>query len=485
MGLLVKRTLSWVNEQMCAMTGYSSAELLGQSARMLYESDEEFQRVGEVKYAAIAEKGIGSVETRWRRKNGQIMDVWLNSATVEPGHPEGQLVFTATDITERLRLQKQLLQQERFAAVGQLAAGIAHDFNNILAAIIGFAELVQMDTSLSAQSQADMRAIGQEAQRAAGLVRQILDFSRRSVRAPLPLDLLPLLKEAVKFLERTIPENIHIELQAAATEYMMEADPVQIQQALTNLVVNARDAMPEGGHLIIALGRLRASPGGYRPVPEMQDGEWLCLAVSDTGQGIPQEILARIFEPFFTTKHPSQNAGLGLAQVQGIVQQHGGHIAVQSEMEHGTTFALYFPALPARLTEPPSPLEADAPLGAGQLVLMVEDEQYVRSSTQHLLESLRYRVLAASNGEEALQLYAEHGGEIALVLSDLIMPGIGGLELCEKLLAQDPALRMAIMSGYPLDQDTETLCGAHIYAHLMKPFSRLELARAVQRALAA
>ncbi len=261
-------------------------------------------------------------------------------------------------LAELKATQEQIVQQERLAAVGQLAAGIAHDFNNLLTSMTGFAELVQMDPRVPEGVQPELSRIVKQGQRAGHLVQQILDFSRKSMRQPQPLKLAPFLKEAVKFLERTIPETIHIRLEIEAVESMIQADPTQLQQVLTNLAVNARDAMPEGGELKIRLSSLTLARGEESPGPDISPGEWVVLSVSDTGTGIPAEILPRIFEPFFTTRTP-EGSGLGLAQAYGIVKQHGGYIDVESHVGEptlgspgGTTFTIHLPALEKREEAP-------------------------------------------------------------------------------------------------------------------------------------
>ncbi len=246
-------------------------------------------------------------------------------------------------LTELKATQQQVLEQERLTAVGQLAAGIAHDFNNLLTGIIGFAELLQLDPAIPETARADLARIVKQGQRGAHLIRQILDFSRKSIRQPHPLDLVSFLKEAATSLEPTLPQNIHLLLAIDPHELPIKADPAQLQQLLTNLVLNARDALPNGGHLKLGLSRLTLEPGQPPPHPELPPGQWALLSVSDTGLGIPAEIQPRIFEPFFTTKEPGQGTGLGLAQVYGIVKQHDGYLDLTSQPGRGTTVTIYLP----------------------------------------------------------------------------------------------------------------------------------------------
>lgn len=254
-------------------------------------------------------------------------------------------VLIIQDVTEEKSMQQRIQQQERLAAVGQMAAGIAHYFNNILTSIIGFAELLSMEPELSFSFKQDLKQIIDQGQRAAHLTRQILDFSRRSVLQRRVLDLRDFLQETVKFLERTAPENISIGLEVNSTEsYRVEADPTQLHQALVNLAFNAWDAMPTGGVLTFGLSHLVLGPDDPLPLPQMSARNWVVLTVSDTGGGIPAGHRPYLFEPFFTTKEVGKGVGLGLAQVYGIVKKHGGEIAVASQINQGTTFTIYLPA---------------------------------------------------------------------------------------------------------------------------------------------
>ncbi|MBU1751477.1 MAG: response regulator, partial [Chloroflexi bacterium] len=368
------------------------------------------------------------------------------------------------------------------AAVGQLAAGIAHDFNNILTGIIGLAQLMQLRQELSPATRADLDRIVREGYRAAHLIRQILDFSRTSSRAPQLLDLVPLLKEMVKFLARTIPEHIRLDLEIDPGEHQVYADLTQIQQVVTNLAVNARDAMPQGGDLVVRLSRLVLPPGDHPPCADLAPGEWVVLSIRDTGTGIPPEIMARIFEPFFTTKEVGQGSGLGLAQVYGIVKQHNGYIDVVSQVGEGTIFFIYLPAAPTGAVIAPAAPQEPVPPGQGELILLVEDDATVREVVQAGLQQLGYRVLTAANGQEARQVYEQRQDEIALVLTDLLMPIMDGLALCESLRALDPAVKVVMITGHPLG-DGEQLLVQGIAGWIQKPPDQAQLAQVLQQAL--
>jgi two-component system, cell cycle sensor histidine kinase and response regulator CckA len=312
-----------------------------------------------------------------------------------------------------------------------LAAGIAHDFNNILAAITLYTSLMKKENDLSQQNKRRLNVINKQAWHASHLVQQILDFSRQSVLERHHLDLLPLLKEQVKLFSRTFPENITVALNVEEAEsYIVNADPTRLQQMLTNLALNARDAMPDGGKLRLDL---RKSANEQADLPDMASAEWLSLSVTDTGTGILPEALPYIFEPFFTTKEPGKGSGLGLAQVHGIVGQHGGHIHVETEVGQGTVFKIYLPAVLLPAIESPTPVGINPVQGQGELVLLVEDGAVLRRALHEILEILNYRVLEASNGQEALALLAEQGEQIALVLSDVVMPEMGGKALVQAM----------------------------------------------------
>lgn len=406
--------------------------------------------------------------------------------TVQPiasGPDIGGWTLVIRDITEERAIQKRIQQQERVAAVGQLAAGIAHDFNNILTSIIGFAELLLLDPGLPASAKDDIERITKQGHRAAHLVRQILDFSRQTISSKQPLNLLPVIKETVKLLERTIPEDIHISLEIMPGEYTVFADLIQLQQALTNLAVNARDAMPNGGNLHFKLFQLAVSPVDEPPAPDLEAGDWVALSITDTGHGIPPELHGKIFEPFFTTKEVGEGTGLGLAQVYGIIKQHEGVIDVSSQPNAGTTFTLYFPA---RALAPGAMLaegRSEIPRGHQEVVLLVEDNDSVRDITTAMLKRLNYQVITANNGVAALNLYRQHQQEIALVLTDMTMPEMGGAELTLTLRKIDPAVKVVVLTGYPLNSDAKEVLVEGVVDWLQKPVALEQLAQALNRTL--
>jgi two-component system cell cycle sensor histidine kinase/response regulator CckA len=346
-----------------------------------------------------------------------------------------------------------------------------------------YAQMSAESEGLSSRDRERMATIDQQAKHATRLTQQILDFSRRAMLERRPLDLVPLLKEQVKLLKRTLPENIEIELGYRPDEHTVNADPTRMQQMVTNLAVNARDAMPRGGTLRIGLERIEVQPGSSPPLPEMEVGEWVQVTVSDTGMGVSAKDLPHIFDPFFTTKAPGEGSGLGLAQVHGIVGQHEGHIDVESQPGQGTTFTIYLPALPVH---PQEPLALETPVlikGQGETILVVEDDTVVRKTMIDSLELLNYRVLGAANGRQALAVLERHSDEIALVLSDVVMPEMGGVALLHALRERGLEVGMVLMTGHSLERKMESLRAQGMIDWLPKPPDLEQLAKVVGRAL--
>ena len=430
-------------------------------------------------------------EFRLRHKDGSYRWILPRGAVYDDAEGKPQRIFGVhIDITERKlreiereQMREQMARQERLSAVGQMAAGIAHDFNNILSTISIYAEMMRDAPELPGRARARTQTIVEQAQRATRLVRQILDFSRQSVFDRHPLDLLPLLKEEAKLLQQTLPESIEVRLEYVPGEYVAEADPGRMQQLVMNLAVNARDAMPQGGTLTIALARTAALPKGILPVGDTAPEAWVEIVVSDTGTGIPPEHLERIFDPFFTTKEPGKGTGLGLAQAQGIVAQHGGHVTVASEPGGGTSFAIYLPA--AALSQraaaaPPAPV---LPHGQGESVLLVEDDDAVRGSLAALLQEWNYRVVEAANGQDALACLAQRLRPIDVILSDVVMPRLGGIGLVKALQRDGGATPVILMSGHMAGDALVELRDARVVAWLDKPPSPWLLAGALAMAV--
>jgi len=391
-------------------------------------------------------------------------------------------VLVIQDVTEERQVRERLQLQERLAAVGQLAAGIAHDFNNIMGVIVLHAQMAARSEHISARNRERLETIDQQAHHAAQLIEQILDFSRRGLLARRPLDLLPLIKEQVRLLKRTLPENIAVELDFARGAYSVNADPTRMQQIIMNLAVNARDAMPQGGTLRIALDRLHLDRHASPPVARMVPGDWITISVTDTGTGIATEALPHIFEPFYTTKPPGQGSGLGLAQVHGIIAQHEGHIDVDTEPNRGTTFTIYLPASSASPNAVLEPAQGETPRGQGQVVLVVEDNAVLRRALCETLVDNGYQVREASDGLAALALLGEEDIHVDLVLSDVVMPRMGGLALANALRERGWAIPVILMSGHPRQRNLDELLAQGVADWLPKPPNLDDLARAVDAA---
>jgi GAF domain-containing protein/signal transduction histidine kinase/ActR/RegA family two-component response regulator len=399
------------------------------------------------------------------------------------GEDKPQWVLTIREITQEREYQARIQGQDRLATVGQLAAGIAHDFNNIMAAILVYTDLLQHDPDIQNISRERLRVIEQQVQRAASLIRQILDFSRRSIMEQSNLDLLPFVKELDKLLARVLPETIRLELTYTPGHYWVRADPTRLQQVFMNLAVNARDAMPDGGVLHFGLEHWTFNPGDTPPFPNMPPGDWVRMKVIDNGVGIPHEIQPRIFEPFFTTKPVGQGTGLGLAQVYGIIKNHDGYIDVSSQPGAGTTFTIYLPALKAP-PQIPTVFESDPRVrGSGEPVLLVEDNAATRQALTTMLEAQNFRVITAENGQEALQRYEQSQETIAFIVSDIVMPEMSGISLYEELRKRQPGVKMLFITGHPLDPRSQSILEKGNFNWLQKPFSVQEFNRALKSLL--
>jgi len=396
------------------------------------------------------------------------------------GGEEVQWVLTLRETTLERETQERFQMQDRLATVGQLAAGIAHDFNNIMAAIVVYTDLLMMEDTLSDASQERLNIIQKQVERASSLIRQILDFSRRSVIEQSTLNLLPFMKEMQKLLERTLPETIKLELIFNEDDYLVMADPTRLQQVFMNLAVNARDAMESGGHLRFNLAIVKTDPDDPPIVMDMPLGEWVRISVKDTGGGIPPGDLSKVFEPFYTTKPVGQGTGLGLAQVYGIVRQHDGYIDVKSQLGYGTQFDIYLPALILPPDEKDTVDIGRAIDGTGKTVLLVEDDPTTRSALQAMLVTQNFKVLLASNGTEALAILNKENKGVVLVISDIVMPEMGGMDLYTIMQIRWPEIEILFITGHPLESQDQGFLERGNVGWLQKPFSITEFNQAVK-----
>ena len=472
----------YVNPYVEKATGYTVAEISGQNLRDLYEHCDQGDQFDEL-WQTITDNKIWRGEFCSLRKDGRS---FYERTTFFPiTNIGGQVINYAAvkeDITQEKEYRKRLLEQERLAAVGQLAAGIAHDFNNIMTVILLYAQLARRTSELAPKVEQRLFTIEEQAKLAANLIQQILDFSRRAVLEKRPLALSPFLKEIVKLLRRTLPENIEFELAYGPNQYTVDADPTRIQQAIMNLALNARDAMPNGGRIHVQLDGLRVDEDEERPLPEMPPNDYVTLTISDTGTGITSDILGHIYEPFFTTKGPGKGSGLGLAQVYGIVTQHGGYIDVQTEIDKGTTFTIYLPASPL-MQDTAQRETAVLETGEKETILLVEDNQDTRNALLESLSTLNYQVIGAVNGQEALDLYDKHQAQIALVLSDIVMPVMGGRELLNALRQRRADIPVVMMTGHPMGDQLDALMAEGMTDWLLKPLNLDALAQMLARLL--
>jgi len=448
--------------------GWTPEDLAGRSALDLVHPDDRARVIERIAMVIAHPDQPQKVEFRFENKHGgyRIYES-VGTALVEGG--ETELVVVSRDVTETRALEQDLLRAQKMESIGRLAGGIAHDFNNVLTALIGHAEEARSDPDDPVRVKGELDEIVLGAERAARLTQQLLAFARRQVIAPRVIDLGALLIGLREMLRRLLGEGISLAIRVDPALGSVRADPGQIEQVVVNLVLNARDAMPEGGRVSIEAANLRVEPGS----------EWVQLSVADTGCGIDADTASHLFEPFFTTKPNGLGTGLGLATCYGIVQQAGGEIRVASEPGRGTRFDVLLPRVEAAAVEP-APAPIGEARGGHETVLVVEDESMVRRVTVRNLEAKGYRVLAATDGVEALDLLETQGDAIALVVSDVVMPRLGGPALAERIALRWPRVRVLLVSGYANDA---TLPSGAAAAFLHKPFSRDELARAVRAAI--
>jgi signal transduction histidine kinase/CheY-like chemotaxis protein len=393
-----------------------------------------------------------------------------------------RMIGTVQDVTARRQLEDQLRQSQKMEAIGRLAGGIAHDLNNALTAIAGYSELALGEIQAGHPARADVEEIRRAAERAGSVTRQLLAFSRKQLFEPRIFDLNETITSIARLLSRLLGATVSVHTRLADKPLTVLGDPGQVEQAVINLAVNARDAMPNGGQLELTTDMVAVGEDVARAHVPMPAGTYVVLTVADTGNGMSRETQARIFEPFFTTKDVGKGTGLGLSMVYGTLKQIGGFIFVDSAIEHGTTFRLYFPpAVPK--TVPATPLRGreEHPRG-NETLLIVEDEPAVRNLVASALRHDGYRLLLASSAEEALGIASGHDGQIDLLLTDAIMPGKSGLELANQMVAQRPGIPVIVMSGYT--EESLAISGlTEPVSLLQKPFSPRDLRRRIREVL--
>jgi two-component system, cell cycle sensor histidine kinase and response regulator CckA len=473
-----------VNDSAVRHYGYSHAEFLAMTTVDLWHELVDEPRE---EHPGCRPQPPGSAAParlqRHRKRDGTLIDVevWASPINFEGRH--ARLVL-ANDVSDRLQLQARFLHAQKMETVGQLAGGIAHDFNNLLGVIVGYGEMLSRGLPEEpVKFHRYVREILEAAARAGGLTRQLLAFSRRQVLQPQVMDLNAVVTKLLTMLKPLVGEHIKVVTRLREDVGLVKSDPGQIEQILMNLVVNSRDAMPQGGNLTIETGKILLD-GEYAALhPEVLPGPYVFLSVGDDGTGIPAAVRERIFEPFFTTKEPGKGTGLGLATVHGIVKQSGGHIVASSEPGRGALFQVYLPAWQVGVGPEPIDMGDGDVLRGSETVLVVEDEIALRNVLRESLEGLGYRVLCAENGEQALALEAAE--TIDFLLTDIVMPEMSGRELAERLLARRPELRVLYMSGYTDDEVVRSGILTEQVAFLAKPFTLPNLAKKVRAVLEA
>jgi PAS domain S-box-containing protein len=500
------------NRGMEALTGRPQAQILGNIWFDLFPDESElhqgatFQQMLAAQHRETREVAVGD---RWFQVTTDPMfdddssvivgrqpsiDGWcrpdwqsrLRLAT--PPTPQSKIdgtigaVLILADVSERKRLEDQLRQGQKMQAVGQLAGGIAHDFNNLLTVIQGNVALLLRDASAGTPGLEFLRAIEKASGRAAELVRQLLAYSRRTILWLKPINLHQSIEEVVTILRRTIDPRITVSVQSAADLWPVQADPSQVHQVLMNLCLNSRDAMPEGGQLMLETDNVELTAEAIQGRIEARQGQFVRLRVRDTGHGIPPAVLPRIFDPFFTTKQPGKGTGLGLALVFGIIKQHRGWIECSSEVNQGTTLTIYFPRSAAPVAAAPEP-QPDAQVLVGhETILLVDDEEMICNLGRRMLQRAGYQVLLADNGEQALTVYRTERSRIDLVILDLTMPRLSGKDTLRQLLQVNPEIRVIIASGYSAD-DMNTSGLEKVEGFIPKPFREEDLLKMIRRAL--
>jgi two-component system cell cycle sensor histidine kinase/response regulator CckA len=475
--------LLMVNSTLVKMLGYESqAELLKANlADDIHRDSREHQRLSEM---FPRDQGFKDMEVEWKRKDGGTITVRCSGRPVlnEAGALAYLEVF-AEDITERRVLEKQLRMAQKMEAIGRLSGGIAHDFNNLLGVIIGYSQVMKRSLGPSHPSYEHAEEIEKASQRAVSLTRQLLAFSRQQVLEPAILTLNALVSDMEKMLPRLLGEDIKVDLNLDPALGQVKADQSQLEQVLMNLAVNARDAMPDGGKLTVRTANEVLDLAYTRQHPGSKPGRYVVLAVTDTGTGMDPETQAHIFEPFFTTKERDKGTGLGLSTVYGVVKQSGGYIAVDSEKGKGSTFSIFLPRVEQAVEAPEAVSLKTLSVRGSETILLVEDSEPLRKLAHMFLKDNGYRVLTAADGEDALQVAKQHAAPIHLLLTDVVMPGINGRVLAERLGPWQPGMKVLYMSGY-----TDSFIAGHGVLeqgiHLLhKPFTEETLARKVREVL--
>ena len=483
-GLVHDRVFSWVSERILEMTGYEMNELIGESARILYPSEEEFLRVGRVKYGQINKADVGEVNTVWKKKSGEHINIHLRSAPVNPQDFGCGVTFSALDITEKLkeeenvrRLERQVQQTKNIESLGILAGGIAHDFNNILMAVLGNLSLLSQVVAPDSPDHLLVTEAEKASLRAKDLTQQLLTFAKGGEPIKETSSLEGVIVDSANFVLRG--SNVAIKYDIPDDLWLVDIDKSQMSQVIQNIVINAKNAMHVGGTISITCQNVPDIQKEHVPLPIWK--RYIKCTICDSGQGIPEHIIDKIFEPYFTTKQ--EGSGLGLAITHSIITRHQGDIYAQSEVGVGTSFLIYLPASEQTLEIPAKP----QPVFDVQnlRILVMDDDTMVRNVSEAMLTKLGHEVVLAADGEEAISIYGETGKNIDIVIMDLTIPGgMGGKDAVQELLKIDPMAKIIVSSGYSNDPIMANFREHGFCSAIVKPYQLQELSRVIAQVMA-
>jgi two-component system, cell cycle sensor histidine kinase and response regulator CckA len=477
--------ITYVGPRWKKILGHDEAEVLGNYFIHFAPAEEHAPMAHVFKEVLSEKRSIENIRWKYRGKDGQIR---FFSGSASPLLDEQRQVVgimgIGRDITVDKKLEEQILQAQKMESIGNLAGGIAHDFNNLLGGILGYASFVKKKMSLQDPLYHSVNSIERSAQQAAELTKQLLGFARRGKYQVKPINCNALIQDLVHLLGRTIDKRITLAVTLDPHLNLIEGDEAQLQQSLMNICLNARDVMPSGGTLRIVSSNQTLFHNNTLKQRGWKEGEYVKLTLSDTGTGMTPEIQSQIFEPFFTTKEPGRGTGLGLSMVYGIIQNHGGYIDVKSKLDQGTTFELFLPAIPDVKIEAVSLLPPETKPSKGhETILIVDDQDIIRQLGADILEDVGYEVLLAASGEEAIQICQGHKKGIALVVLDVVMPGLGGKETFLRLRDINPKIRVLLSSGYSINGEVGEILKEGVGGFVQKPYKDNELIEKVREVL--
>lgn len=476
----------FVNPGFTQLTGYAAEEVVGKTPRILQGADTERSVLHELKEKLTKGEFFKGEGVNYRKNKTEFQVEWHIAPIRNKQGAITHYVAIQSDITERKRLEQKLIQSQKLEIVGRLAGGVAHEFNNIITAIIGHADLMLEELPKGHELSKSARTIQQAGKRAAGLTRQLLAYSQRQFLRPEKLNINDVVTSMENVIRHLAGKNVDVRIVPAADLYEVSADRSQIEEVITNIVLNAQDAMRAGGKLTLETTNVTFDEESAKRYEELKPGNYAMLAITDTGQGMTSEVKARVFEPFFSTKHITQGAGLGLATSYGTIKQSGGHIGAYSEPGNGTTFRIYLPQFSAATGQPTSSVNPAVPPKGTETILVVEDDPNLLEMASSFLTKLGYQVISAASGAEALKIAADpEKPPIQLLFTDIMLPGMDGLQLSDRLQAVKPGIKVLFTSAYAQNALIHQGLLKPEMPFLEKPFSLLTLAHKVRRTLGA